>query len=195
MTERRDRNPSPVTGGAPTLIEQVERNPAAARELAAARLATGIVWALNEAVRARGWQAKQLAAALGVGESAVSQVLNGDGNLRVATIGRYGRALGYQARLVLEPTEPGLAPISEPTPRRRRARGRSAAPVSRVPLPEAGWNVISTLDGGTWGVQTTVLRPAPDRILQKSAFTRLEPATDDGGESLTAALPASGGGA
>ena len=197
MTERRDHDATRAARDVTaTVIEEAERNPAAARELAAARLATGIVWALNEALRVRGWQAKQLAAALGVGESAVSQVLNGDGNLRVATIGRYGRALGYQAKVVLEPVEPGLTPITEPAPRRTRSRGRVASEAQRVALPESGWQVVSTVDGATWGVQTTVSWPAPDRIIRESAYTRLEgtgaePANGDAAEPLMR----SGGGA
>lgn len=194
MTDRPDRR-APVEGDpATTVVEQVERNPAAARELAAARLATGIVWALNEALRSRSWQAKQLADALGVGESAVSQVLNGDGNVRVATIGRYGRALGYQPRLVLEPVESGLAPIVEPAPRRRRARRDVAPQADRVALPQAGWHVVSALDGGTWAVQTTVSWPTRDRMLQESAYTRLESVPTEAAVKARSVAPTSPGG-
>lgn len=168
MTGARDaRETNGRSDRAPTVIEQAERHPAAARELAAARLAVNIGWALNAAVRARGWQAKRLAAELGVGESAVSQVLNGDGNLRVATIGRYARALGYQPKIFLEPVEDGLAPISEPAPRRRAVPGRSA-PIRRVALPETGW---WPTDRYVWAPERAASDRGPDRVVQETAYT------------------------
>ena len=171
MTRARDKSMATASNALPTVIEQAEQNPAAAREIAAARLAVNIVWALNEAVRERGWRAKDVAATLGLGESAVSQVLNGDGNLRVATIGRYARSLGYQPRLVLDPVEPGLRTISEPM--RRRRGGTWANVDDAVTLPTDGWQVIHTADGAVWGAETTTSDQGPGRLVQETAYTQL----------------------
>ena len=191
MTKRDARETNGRSDHAPTVIEQAELHPAAARELAAARLALNIGWALNAAVRARGWQAKRLAKELGIGDSAVSQVLNGDGNLRVATIGRYARALGYQPKIVLEPVEDGLVPITEPAPRRRAVSGRSAS-TRRVALPDTGWRVFKTADGGVWAAETTTSDRGPDRVVQETAYTRLVPASAPKVLSSDASLIAGG---
>ncbi len=90
----------------PTLIEELEGSDAGAQEMAAARLAVEVVASLHRAIRESEIPQKRLGELLDLSPGAVSQVVNGDGNLRVVTIGRYFRALGYQARIFLEPVEP-----------------------------------------------------------------------------------------
>ncbi len=91
-----------------SLIERVEESsPANAQEMAAARLAVDLVGLLQRVMSELEVSQATLARRLGVGQSAVSQVVNSDGNVRVATIGRYFRALGYQPRLFLDPVEHG----------------------------------------------------------------------------------------
>jgi transcriptional regulator with XRE-family HTH domain len=153
MTEGRDV-PQAVDAAevaVPTVIEEAERHPPAARELAAARLAANVGAVLNSALRHRGWPARRLAHELNVGESAVSQVLNSDGNLRVATIARYARALGFQAKIVLEPVEPGLMPLAEAVGR-RRAGSPGAVRMPRVTVPDSGWRMVDT--GGRLVIET-----------------------------------------
>jgi DNA-binding phage protein len=89
----------------PSLIERVEAIPDGAREMAAARLAVNIEALLEKALHESGMSQSDLACALGVSEGRVSQILNSDGNLRVATIGKVFRALGFQPRLELDPIE------------------------------------------------------------------------------------------
>jgi plasmid maintenance system antidote protein VapI len=96
----------PSTGAEePSLIERAEATPEGAREMAAARLAVNIEALLEKALRESGMSQSDLARALGVSDGRVSQILNSDGNLRVATIGKVFRALGFQPRLELERVE------------------------------------------------------------------------------------------
>lgn len=90
----------------PTLIEEVESTPLGAQEMAAARLAVNVTEALRSALIACKCQQQDLADRLNVSPGRVSQVLS-DGNVRISTLGRFARALGYQARIVLDPVDPG----------------------------------------------------------------------------------------
>lgn len=94
-----------AAAASPTLIEVFEESPAGAQEMAAARFAVEVVSLLGRAIDETEISQSELASALEVTDSAISQVVNGDGNLRVATIGKYFRAMGYQPRLFLEPVE------------------------------------------------------------------------------------------
>lgn len=97
-----------------SLIEELEATPLGQQEMAAARLALSVTVALDAALAARHMSAAGLARLLGVSDGAVSQVLNSDGNLRIATIGRYARALGYQPLLQLRPAEPEAPALDLP---------------------------------------------------------------------------------
>ena len=89
-------------------------------ELAAARAELQASTLLSQAFDACRISQKELAEALGVGESRVSQVLSGYSNLRLTTLARYLRALGYRLRLSAEPAD-----ASVPTLRPLRSSGRS----------------------------------------------------------------------
>ncbi len=87
-------------------IDRAQDSPAGAREMSAARLAVAASSALESALYSSGMTQRELAEVLGVTESAVSQVLNGDGNLRLATLARYLRAMGCEAHIDLVPAGP-----------------------------------------------------------------------------------------
>jgi transcriptional regulator with XRE-family HTH domain len=96
-------------------------------ERSAARAAVDAVAMMNRARETVGLPQRELAARLGVGESRVSQILNGDGNVRMATLGRVLRALGYRLTLVVEPVGEDTPVI----PRRPGRRGGRRAPEAR----------------------------------------------------------------
>ncbi|MEU2199543.1 helix-turn-helix transcriptional regulator [Isoptericola sp. NPDC019482] len=102
----------------------------------AARLAVDAVATMNRARETAGVSQRELAERLGVGESRVSQILNGDGNVRMATLGRVLRALGYRVRLQVEPVSAD-APV---IPRRERRRRVLSEPTraweAQVTLPD-----------------------------------------------------------
>jgi transcriptional regulator with XRE-family HTH domain len=100
----------------PTLIEELEASPKHAQELAAARFAMSVDAALVAALEQAGVSKADLADILGVSASAASQVFDSEGNLRVSTIARYARALGYQAALQMYPVAPGALPLHLETP-------------------------------------------------------------------------------
>jgi transcriptional regulator with XRE-family HTH domain len=157
MTKRQliqeDSNSSEaIVPEAPTLIDELESSEAGAQEMAAARLAVEVTAAFTRAIRESGVSQKRLCESLDLSPGAVSQVVNGDGNLRVSTIGRYFRALGYQARLFLEPVE------SE----RRVIASRATCAAIEGELREyarmalATWTTespqVATLSGSIWNV-------------------------------------------
>jgi transcriptional regulator with XRE-family HTH domain len=113
----------------PSLIEQEEATETGAQGLAAADLAAQVMRILEQALDASGIDQKSLAEKLGVTQGRVSQVLNGDGNLRVAAVARYLRALGYETHLSATPVDPSN-PALPRTPRRR------SAPAPQQPIVE-----------------------------------------------------------
>lgn len=105
-----------------TLFEGYASTPEGARELAAVDLADQAATLIRQALEASPIDQRTLASMLGVTESRVSQVVNGDGNLRVAAIAKYLRALGYVTRLLAEPIEEGLPRLPrKPSTRPRRS--------------------------------------------------------------------------
>lgn len=93
---------SDIVQASDSWLEDFEKDPVLARELSAAGLAMETLSMLHDALSESGMTQLGLAQALGVTESAVSQVFNGDGNLRIYTFARYLRALGFEATLELE---------------------------------------------------------------------------------------------
>lgn len=88
---RAGRSPEKVL----SLIDELEQDPKSAGELAAAQISSRVHQILRMAFEASSLTQRDLAEILGVGESRVSQVLNGDGNVRVTALARYLRALGF----------------------------------------------------------------------------------------------------
>jgi transcriptional regulator with XRE-family HTH domain len=95
--------------------------------MAAAELCVRVADVLNLALDQSGKTQKELAERLGIGESRVSQVLRGDGNMHIATFARFLRGIGYRSRLVLEVAEEDVPDFVEPRPRRKRAARESSA--------------------------------------------------------------------
>lgn len=122
MTKRKDRS----------LYEEVADTRAGANALAAADLAIQVSRLLYLAISRTKITQADLAGRLGVTEGRVSQVLNGDGNVHIATLGRFMRAMGYRIQLRAEPTEGGLEPIEQQRPRRTREDRRRAAEFSQL---------------------------------------------------------------
>lgn len=152
-----------------TVAQRLAAFPRGAQEIAAARLARTVATCLERAVEARGVSQRALAAELGVTEGAVSQVLRGDGNVRVATAARYLRALGYEADVTLRPVDADAPPVAVAPSRRSRKRD----PEPPVPaLADEAWTVLRPvqvrhsqppagvllfLDAGVTRLETTVL--------------------------------------
>ena len=105
-----------------TLVEARESTPEGRLAMAGARAAVGTVTLINQALEASGLNQAELATLLDVTPGRVSQVVNGDGNLRVSTIARFLRAAGYRLKLTAEPAEAGVAPLREPGSRRQQPR-------------------------------------------------------------------------
>lgn len=118
-----------MTSNEKSLIDQYQSFPRGAQELSAARLAQSVARALDSSLSASGKTAREIAKLLGVTEGAVSQVLNAEGNVRIATLGRYLRAMGYQARIEVTPIDASVPPVAQPRRRQRREpTGNSAIP-------------------------------------------------------------------
>lgn len=110
----------------PTMIDEEKATDAGAQGLAAADLAGQVMRLLQQALEASKLDQKSLAEKLGVTQGRVSQVLNGDGNMKVAAVARYLRALGYETRLTASPVTSGLPALP------RKSRHGAREPQSAV---------------------------------------------------------------
>lgn len=81
-------------------------------DMAAAGAAVDAVSLINDAIGAAGLRQTELAERLGISEGRISQVVNGDGNVRVSTLARFLRAAGYRLRLSASPAERSVPPIA-----------------------------------------------------------------------------------
>lgn len=114
-----------------TLIDEEQATDAGAQGLAAADLAGQTIRLLHQALEASGLDQKSLSKKLGVTEGRVSQVLNADGNIRIAAVARYLYALGYEVRLSATPLVPGLPDLPRQTQRRRAREPKPAVKETR----------------------------------------------------------------
>jgi transcriptional regulator with XRE-family HTH domain len=110
-----------------TLIEELEEDPRVRTELAAARLASTVGALMEQVGEATSAKYKDVAAAMGVTAGRVSQILSGDGNVRIATLARFLDACGYELELTARPKSGRGPTITLPRPPRRRRSERSDA--------------------------------------------------------------------
>lgn len=130
MTDRSDQ----------TLIEQERSTDDGAQGLAAADLAGQVMRLLQQALDASELDQKALADKLGVTQGRVSQVINGDGNMKIAAVARYLRALGYETHLTASPVISGLPALPRESRRRPAPVSQTAATEKRyvARLPKRG---------------------------------------------------------
>jgi transcriptional regulator with XRE-family HTH domain len=128
-----------------SLYEEIAATRAGSHSLAAADLAIQVTRMLYLALTRRGMTQAQLAERLEITEGRVSQVLNGDGNLHIATFGRFMRALGYKIELRAVAAEPGLESIEAQTPRRTREARRAARDSAMFEDIVQGWSPIESV--------------------------------------------------
>jgi predicted XRE-type DNA-binding protein len=95
-----------------SLFDDLGASPLGARELAASQLTNDALILLQTALSSTGVTQKQLADTLGIGESRVSQVINGDGNIKLTTLARYMRALGYAVTVSVTPVERNIPELT-----------------------------------------------------------------------------------
>lgn len=84
---------------AKTLYELEMAEPTGKAGLAAAAAASRVMRILERAQAATGATNKEIAERVGVTEGRVSQVLNGDGNIRISTLARFIAAMGLNLKL------------------------------------------------------------------------------------------------
>ena len=109
-----------------TLYDRVAATPGGPRRLADARLRHEALHLLWQAQAASKLSVEQLAAELGVRRRAVRRVLDGNGNIAVATLARYLHAMGYEAEIRLVGAgEPRQAVVEQ---RETRGLGYLVAP-------------------------------------------------------------------
>ncbi|WP_078358693.1 helix-turn-helix domain-containing protein [Mycobacteroides chelonae] len=113
-----------------TLIDDEQATDPGAQGLAAADLASQVMRLLHQALDASELDQKSLAEKLGVTQGRVSQVLNSEGNMKIAAVARYLRALGYETKLTASPVTPGLPALPRES-RRRAAREPQPAVAQR----------------------------------------------------------------
>lgn len=86
-----------------TTYEKVASRRDGSRRLAAARLRYAVLKTLHTALDSSSLTQSALAQRLGIRKSAVSQVLRGDGNVRINTLAEYAHELGFEVHVELRP--------------------------------------------------------------------------------------------
>lgn len=148
----------------PTLFERHTATKEGFLGTLAAKSAFKAIALINSAKRAASLSAKEIATDLGVTEGRVSQVLNGDGNLHIASIARYLGACGYELQLAAVPLDPSTRPPVR-TERRRRP-----APPPRADHPQT-WDVFEQHTISRDGVQVNFA------IIHRTSGAQAEPLT------------------
>ncbi|MEU1594532.1 helix-turn-helix transcriptional regulator [Streptomyces sp. NPDC005708] len=124
---------------------------------------------------ASGKSNKELSSLLGVSEGAVSQVLNGDGNIRISTLARYLRAMGFEPRLSADPVDGGESLPSAPRRvRSRRKSGSEEGVASRVERMSVSVSRCSVTDGDVVAPALSVLFVMPDQDFDVTRATTRE---------------------
>lgn len=127
-----------------SIAEEVQATDAGSQGLAAAELSGQVMRLLLQAFDQSGISQRELANKVGVTEARVSQILNGDGNLRVAALARYLRALDYDAAIAAR--SPDAEKKDLPLPKRRSrmvtADDKFARMLFGSPSPSSGINVL-----------------------------------------------------
>lgn len=96
-------------------------------ERSAAHAENDALMILNQAFHQNPRSQKEIAQALGVTEGRVSQVLNGNGNLRISTVARYLSAMGFVLRI-----EADASKEHDPTQLGRRFSRKSKDQLERL---------------------------------------------------------------
>ncbi|MFS0700282.1 helix-turn-helix domain-containing protein [Cellulomonas sp. 179-A 4D5 NHS] len=143
-----------------TLVQERESTPEGRMAMAGARAAVGAVTLINRALDVSRLSQTELSRILDVTPGRVSQVVNGDGNLRVSTLARFLRAAGYTLKLTAEPAEPGVTPLPEPGSRRAKSRP--------APRYATTFSVMCATEDGVGPVDVIQLSSAhPSRMLDR----------------------------
>lgn len=109
---------------------------------AAAALSLKTLDLIHRAKDARKLSSKVLAHEMGVTKGRISQILNGDGNLHIASVGRVFAACGYELTLVAKPTDGvDLPTLSSDAPRQRHRKISPPITVTAEFGPEHGVTV------------------------------------------------------
>lgn len=125
-----------------SLYDRVLARPGGERALAVARLKRTILSTLHQAFKMSGIASQSdLARRLRVRRSAVNQVLNGDGNLRISTLAEYLHEMGYELNVT-------LARSGEP-----RAAALEGRPVQTI----SGASSISASPAFAWVVSAPII--------------------------------------
>lgn len=105
-----------------SMFEIEESSKSGGHTLSAARFAIQIIRLLLTAKKESKLSHREIAARLQITEGRVSQVLNGDGNVHIATLARFMHVMGYDLTLHATPFVEGVRQIEVTSRRERRRR-------------------------------------------------------------------------
>lgn len=95
------------------LVEELEEDPRTSGELAAARLASTVGALMEQVGEATSESVEDIAAVMSVSAERVTQILAGDGNVRIATLARFLHACGYELELTARPVNAAIEQWAE----------------------------------------------------------------------------------
>lgn len=140
-----------------TLIQQEESTDEGKREMSAARAEVRTGYLLRKALESSRMSQKALAEQLGVSEGRVSQVFKAQDGMKVVTLARYLRAMGYELVMDGLPTNPSLPPLR--TKRKPRSQSKLFAFEHRSSVTHPQTAVIFTDRQDLDGVDITQMSP------------------------------------
>lgn len=130
-----------------TLYERLSSTSRGSAALSSARLRRAALAAIHRAMAFAGVSQAELARRLGLRRSAVNQVIRGDGNLRLETLGEYLHAMGLEADLRLVPLGELRSASLELREPRYLVRRRGDEPASRPSFVSVFTTMAVTEDG------------------------------------------------
>lgn len=105
------------------LVDEAASTDVGTTHMAAARASVQAISLLVRAHEESGKRQNEIAELLGISEGRVSQILNGDGNVRIATLARVLAATGFDLVLGATPSVQGVLAKNDPGPQITQRRG------------------------------------------------------------------------
>jgi len=117
-------------------IARIEADPVERASLAAAALANAVGSLMEQAIDGSGLSKQEIASRMGVTPARISQLLSGDGNVRIATLARLLEATDFEVTVVAKPRGGGQELAVPRRSRPRRPGGTRQPDLSCVQTPD-----------------------------------------------------------
>lgn len=169
-------------------VRRADACPPAAGAPAAAALANSVASLMEQLVDAAATPHQDIATAMGVSSARVSQLLAGNGNVRISSLGRLVEACGADLRLTVVPRAGGDAITVPRRPRQPRPRGRQVVQREQSGVMLADETAaVESLSASSGAEEYALARASmAAAALSNTVGSLLERVADDSGHSRSA---------